>query len=265
MSGVLPNLFITIMEIAGYRFRPLKGQTLFGGPGIYIYMHQATGMCFVAAMRNARTQRSRNNYPALLKELLKINKSEVLLFLAELPKDTKEALYLASRAVVSALSEKGVLYKRPKPNRGGMYRQLPGEEERFTVWEMKHKVTGAVFYFSNPKGQDREKVMAKVSQRMLTFNNYVLKTVVNANRAMYYFIKFYGFTDIDHWEVIDHTQDFAMEHEASKYITKLSRDHLVESTAMVLNRISDIDALYFHNVMLKLPHKSMEEYLRVAS
>lgn len=252
------NLSAAAFNIAGFNFRQLKNPTLCSGPGIYVYIHQSSGKCFVRAMRNARAQRGPNNYPNYLKELLKGNKSEVLIFLAELPKDTKEALYLASRAVVSQLSEKGMLYKRPKPNRGGVYRQLPGEgNELYTVWIMTHAKTGAVFYFEEIKGAD---VTNKVSQRMLTFNNYVVREVANANRVMYYFAKKFFPLDVSGWVVRDLDLAFQTEHEAMLHITKLSKQHL-EAKEVVLSRVSNIDALYYRNSMLKLPHISMEEYL----
>jgi hypothetical protein len=245
-------------NIAGFNFRHLRNPTLCGGPGIYVYIHQSTGKCFVRAMRNARGQRGPNNYPNYLKELLKTNKSEVLIFLAELPKDTKEALYLASRAVVSHLSEKGMLYKRPKPNRGGVYRQLPGEgEELYTIWIMTHAKTGAVFYFEEIKGVD---VTNKVSQRMLTFNNYVLREVSNANRVMYGFAKKHFPLDVSGWVVRDLDLAFLYEQDALLHITKLSKQHL-EAKEVVLSRVSNIDALYYRNSMLRMPHISMEEYL----
>ncbi len=254
------------MQHAGFTFRIVKGQVLTGGPGVYIYMHQATGKCFVRAMRNARVQRSRNNYPTLLKALLKTNPSEVMLFLAELPKDTKDALYQSERAVAASLSEKGVLYKHPGRSRGGLYRMLPGEENTlFTVWRMKHKETGAVFYFDDAVGAAREKIEAKVSQRLLSFNNYVIKQVVNANRVIYNFLKHRGLTDISHWELTDLEQAFDSEKSAQKHITKLSRDHMVNGDAVVLNRVADVDGLYYRNTMLKLDHQSMEQYLGLAA
>jgi hypothetical protein len=252
------------MQIAGFKFRAVTGQVLYSGPGIYIYTHQATGKSFVRAMRNCRAQRSKNNYPNLLKELLKTNPSEVLLFMAEITKDTKDALYLSSRAVLSHLSERGVLYKRPSPNRGGAYRVLPGEEKiRFTVWKLCHRETGAVFYFEEISTVPELAILARISQRMLTFNNYVLKTIPNANRAMYYFVKHHGLTDISHWDITDLAQEFESEHKAMLYITRLSKQHL-EAGEVVLSRISSVDALYYRNSMLRLPHASMEEYLGIA-
>lgn len=247
------------MQIAEFKFRPIKGIPLFSGPGVYIYVHQASGKCFVRAMRNVRMQSSPNNYPGSLKALLKTHPSEVLLFLAELSKDTKEARYLASRAVATHLSEKGVLYKKPKPHRGGIYRQLPGEEiTSYTVWSMVHKDTGAIFYFEEIKGAA---VANKVSQRMLTYNNYVIKNVVNANRAMYYFAKQQFPLDIEQWIIRDLDLSFETEREAMTHITKLSKQHL-ENKEVVLNRIASLDPLYYRNAMLKvIPHLSMTEYL----
>jgi hypothetical protein len=247
------------MNIAGYTFRPVMMQTLCSSPGIFIYTHQATGKSFVRAMRNCRTQRSKNNYPAQLKELLKSNPSEVLLFLAELPKDTKEALYLASRAVAAHLSEKGVLFKQEKPHRGGIYRQLNGEEkQRYTVWLLTHKASGAVFYFEELTGVV---VTAKVSQRMLTFNNHVLKKVSNANRVMYEFAKKHFPLDIGGWTVRDLELEFETEQEAQRHITRKSKQH-IEAGEVVLNRVSNIDALYYRNTILKLDHVGIEAYLR---
>ncbi|BAW19194.1 hypothetical protein [Ralstonia phage RP31] len=212
-------------------------------------------------MKNCRAQRGKNNYPALLKEMLKTHPSEVLLWMVELPKGTKQSLFIDSRKVVSHLSEQGTLYNRPKPKRGGSNRLLPGEEAiHYTVWKLMHKATGAVFYFEDTNDIPTDKVMARVSQRMLTFNNYVMKNIVNANRCMYHFVKRFGFTDISHWEVTDLQQKFETEQEAMLYITKLSRDHLV-AKELVLSRISNVDALYYHNTMLKLDHLGMEEYL----
>lgn len=247
------------MNIAGFKFRQLLTTTLFSGPGLYLYIHQATGKCFVRSMRNSRMQRSKNNFPNQLKDLLKKNNSEVLIYLSELEKDTKEALFLASRIVATNLSEKGVLYKAPKPNRGGMYRQLPGEENQlFTVWVMTHRETGALFYFEEVKGVD---VASKVTQRMLTFNNYVFKQISNQNRVMYEFAKQNFPLDIEGWVVRDLDVAFQTEEEAIRHITKTSKQHL-EAGEVVLNRISNVDALYYRNSLLKLtPHVSMEEYI----
>lgn len=241
------------MQIAGYTFRPVKGRILCGSPGIYIYIHQTTGKFFVRAMRNSRAQRGKNNYPNYLKELLKDKPSEVLLFLAEIAKDTKEALTLASRVVISHLSEKGVLYKRKKPDRNGIF------QEKYTVWMLTHKKTGAVYYFEEIKGVPVE---AKVSQRLLTFNNYVLKDLVHANRVMHYFVKQFGLTDIGHWDLTDLNHSFETEHEALFHITQLSRDHFVKE-GLVLNRINNIDSLYYRNTMLKLSHLTVVDYLQL--
>lgn len=246
------------MKIAGYSFRTLTGPILCSSPGIFIYTHQASGKCFVRALRNSRTQRGKNNYPTHLKELLKIHPSEVLIFHADLAKDTKEALFLASRAVITHLSEKGVLFKRTTPGRGGVYRVLHGEaEQRYTVWSMTHKTTGAVFYFEEIRTIE---VLGKISQRLLTFNNYVIKQIQNANRVMYAFIKQNGLSDISHWIIRDLDLDLPNEKTALQHITKLSKQHL-ESGDVVLNRIASNDALYYRNSFLRLPHKSIEEYV----
>lgn len=247
------------MQIADFTFRPINGIPLYPGPGVYMYIHQTSGKCFVRAMRNVRMQKSNKNYPAPLKALLKTHPSEVLLYLAELPKDTKEVLYLASRAVATHLSGKGLLYKKPKPSRGGMYRILPGEEsDGYTVWRMLHKKTGAVFYFEELKGIC---VKNKISQRMLTFNNYVMKNIPNTNRAMYHFAKQHFPLDVEQWDVQDLALTFSTEREAMAHITKLSKQHL-EKAEPVLNRIASFDPLYYRNTMLKLtPHLGMGEYL----
>lgn len=245
-------------EISGFNFRLQKVPTLFSGPGVYIYIHQATGKYFVRAMRNSRAQRSKNNYPTQLKDLLKTNNSEVLIYLAELSKDTKEAIFLAGRSVSTHLSEKGLLFKNTGPNRGGVYRQLPGEgNDIYTVWVLTHKKTGAVFYFEELKGVD---VTVKVSQRMLTFNNYVFKGIANENRVMYHFAKMHFPLDISHWVIRDLDVAFQSEQEATRHITKLSMQHLKDKE-VVLSRVANIDALYYRNTMLKLPHVSVEEYL----
>lgn len=247
------------MQIAGYEFRPVLTPTLSSAPGIYLYIHQASGKCFVRAMRNARMQKSKNNYPNQLKELLKTNSSTVLIYLADLEKDTKEACFLASRAVASLLAERGSLFKKPKNCKGGIYRTLPGEEEAlFTIWVMTHKATGAVYYFEERKGLN---VAAKVSQRMLTYNNYVIKDLTHINRVMSNFAKKFFPMDISQWMVRDLDASYMTELEAQKHITKLCKNHL-EANEVVLNRVSNLDAIYYRNSLLKLPHKSMEEYLK---
>jgi hypothetical protein len=246
-------------NIAGFNFRQLKAPTLFSGPGVYIYMHQASGKCFVRAVRNSRTQRGPNNYPKQLKDLLKVNRSEILIFLAELKKDTKEVLFLASSAVRTNLSERGMLYKNTKPGAGGAYRLLPGEgKELYTVWVMTHARTGALYYFEEIQGVD---VVQKVSQRMLSFNNYVLKHIPNENRTMYNFAKDHFPLDISKWVIRDLELAFLSEQDATKYITRLSKQHL-EANEVVLSRISNMDALYYRNSILKLSHVSMEQYLK---
>lgn len=247
------------MNIPGYKFRKVTGTSFYNGPGVFIYLHQATGKCFVRALRNSKIQRSTNNYPSYLKELLKINTSEVILYFTELEKDSKEALYLASRSVVTKLSEMGKLYKRPRPNRGGMYRQLMGEQlpQYYTVWSMLHKATGAVFYFEEIEG---ECVVAKVEQRLRTFNNYAAKSISNTNRVMYQFAKQHYPLHTSDWVIRDLQTHSESEQKALQIITKLSKTHL-ESREVVLNRVCNNDSLYYRNAMLKLPHVSLEQYL----
>ncbi len=246
------------MILAGFNFRKVTGESFYSGPGVFVYLHQATGKCFVRAMRNSKVQRGKNNYPNYLKELLKINSSDVVLFFAEIEKDTKEAIYLASRSVVTKLSEMGKLYKRPKPNRGGVYRQLPGEDAiKYTVWSMLHKETGAVFYFEEIANAA---VVDKVAQRLRTFNNYVTKGIVNSNRVVHYFTKQYFPLLIDDWVIRDLETNLESEHKALLHIAKLSKGHL-ENSEVVLNRICNTDSLYYRNAMLKLKHVSLEEYL----
>lgn len=247
------------MNIAGYNFIKVTGTSFYSGSGIFIYLHQATGKCFVRALRNCKVQRGKNNYPNYLKELLKVNSSEVVLFFAEITKDTKEAVFLASRAVVAGLSEIGKLYKRPKPNRGGIYRQLNGEElQRYTVWSMMHRGTGAVFYFEELANTD---VTDKVKQRLRTFNNYVAKGITNSNRVLHYFTKQHFPLLLDDWVIRDLEMQLVSEQKALLHITKLSKNHL-ESNEVVLNRICNTDSLYYRNALLKLKHVSLEEYLQ---
>jgi hypothetical protein len=246
------------MILAGYNFRLVNSRPISSTPGVYLYIHQATGKCFVKAMRNVRVQCSKNNYPKQLKELLKSHHSEVLLYLADVDADTRAALITASTKVKHVLSGRGVLFKEYKIPKNEQAAQLANETSAFhTVWIMTHKETGAVFYFGARQGVD---VMKSVSQRMLTFNNYVMKKVSNANRVMYEFAKIHFPLDIDHWVIRDLDLALLTEEDVDKRITKLSKQHL-ESNEVVLNRISNTDALYYRNSLLKLPHRGMTEYL----
>lgn len=245
------------MNIAGYKFHLFKGPMLNATPGILIYIHQETGKCFVRVMRNIRKQRGKNNYPTSLKELLKTNTSEVFVYAADVPKDTKDALHYAARIVRAHLSAKGILYKNPKPKLTDAC-QIPSDNaERFTVWKLTHRSTGAIYYFEEVKGVD---VLRKICQRMRTFNNYVEKNVVNANRVMYHFAKKFFPLDTSVWNIEDLNLDLPTEQEAALYTTTLSKKHL-ENNEVVLNRISNIDALYYRNTALKLPHIGIDVYL----
>lgn len=248
------------MQISNYNFTKVTGKSFYTGPGIYIYIHQESGKCFVRALRNSRVQRSKNNYPNYLKELLKINASDVLLLFTEISADTKEALHAAATAVTCALSERGILYKRPNSNKVRDYLQpLTHDSVKFTVWSMTHRKTGSVFYFEEVKGND---VADKVVQRLRTFNNYVEKNIVNANRVMFYFVKQHGATKLEDWTVRDLDLAFETEQQALLHITKLSKQHL-DNREIVLNKVSGLDSLYYRNSMLGLtPHLSTSEYLQ---
>lgn len=247
------------MILAGYNFRLVNSRPISSTPGVYLYIHQATGKCFVKAMRNVRVQCSKNNFPKQLKELLKSHHSEVLLYLADVDADTRAALITASTKVKHELSGRGILFKEYKIPKNEQAAQLASETSAFhTVWIMTHKETGAIFYFEARKGVD---VMKSVSHRMLTFNNYVMKQVSNANRVMYAFAKNHFPLDIEHWVIRDLDLAFLTEEDAGKYITKLSKQHM-ENNEVVLNRISNTDALYYCNSILKLTHRCMEEYLK---
>lgn len=236
------------MNIAGYKFHLLNAPALYGTPGVLIYIHQATGKHFVRVMRNVRKQRGKNNYPTPLKELLKTNTSEVLVYVADVMNNTKEALHRASSIVRAHLTSKGVLYKKPKTETVA---------KRFTVWKLKHRQSGAVFYFEEVKGVE---VQRKVEQRMKTFNNYVVRSIVNANRVMYCFASKFFPLKVSDWDIEDLNFDFPLQREAILRIGTLTKLHL-EANEVVLNRIFSFDSLYYRNTFLKLPRIGIEEYL----
>ena len=236
------------MQIAGYKFHLLNAPPLHGTPGVLIYIHQATGKHFMRAMRNVRKQRGKNNFPTPLKELLKTNASEVLVYVTDVHNDTKEALYGATSVIRAHLMSKGVLYQKPK---------IEPEAKHFTVWKMRHRQTGAVFYFEEVKGVE---VQQKVEQRLKTFNNYVVRSIVNANRVMYCFANKFFPLEVSQWDIEDLKLDFPLEREAILRIGTLSKQHL-EADEVVLNRIFSYDSLYYRNTFLKLPHIGIEEYL----
>jgi hypothetical protein len=247
------------MNIAGFEFRLITKPTLSSSPGIYIYIHQASGRCFVSPMRNSRMQRSSNNYPTNLKALLKTHSSEVLLYLAELPDDSKETGHNAKRVVSQHLTEKGVLFKKPRKKRCDFHGELPDLPKMlFTVWVLTHKDTGALFYFEAIKGED---VTRAITHRMLTFNNYVLKSIANENRVMYSFAKDHFPLDIEKWVIRDLDLALLTEEDACRHITRCSKQH-IDLGEVVLNRISNNDALYYRNVILRKPTVSMAEYLK---
>lgn len=246
------------MQIADYKFYLFNGLTSHIAPGILIYVHQETGSCFVRVMRNVRKQRGKNNYPSLLKELLKNHASEVLVYIADVSKDTKEELYNASRVVKAHLTAIGVLYKDTRLYDLDIYRELLQEVKLFTIWKLTHKLTGAIYYFEEIRGVP---ILSKVMQRMRTFNNYVENNVVNANRIIYRFVKCNGLVDADVWEICDLDKSFISKHDARKHIAKLSEQHL-KNGEIVLNRISDTDSLYYRNAVLKLPHIGINEYIK---
>lgn len=246
------------MNIPGHSFRRVTGTSLYNGPGIFIYVHQETGKCFVRALRNARVQRSKNNYPKYLKELLKTKTCEVSMYFAEVDRDTKDALYLASRDVLTKLSETGKLYKRPKPNRSMDAKHPDGTPIRYTAWSMTHIDTGAVYYFEEIAGVD---VLDKVAQRLRTFNNYVAKSIVNSNRVLYYFTKQNYPLSVDGFVLRDLQLDVDTEQRALKHITLRCKVHL-EAEEVVLNKVCNADSLYYRNAFLKLEHKTIDQYLQ---
>ena len=245
------------MQIAGYKFHLFRGPTPNSSPGIFIYTHQKSGMCFVRAMRNIRMQRGRNNYPTKLKELLKTDPSEVTVYVADVPRNTKEMLHFATRIVSNHLSMKGTLYKDPKPDHVEECFASIDNAKRFTIWELTHRRTGAVFYFEEIRGVD---VLRKIWQRLRTFNNCVEKNISATNRVMYHFTKKFFPLDLGDWEIKDFGMDLVTEKEAAACIATTSKKHL-EEKRVVLNRIHNTDALYYRNTVLKLPHIGIEEYL----
>lgn len=245
------------MQLANFEFRQIITPTITSTPGIYIYVHEATGKYFVRAMRNARLQKNKNNYPALLKEFLKKNNSEVVIYLADLKDDSKETLFNASKIIATLLTERGLLYKRPEGVNNGLHKCAAGSTDVYTVWSMTHKVTGAVYYFEEVKGRD---VTGKVNGRMGTYNSHVEKRLSHINRVMNGFAKNHFPLQLNDWILRDLDLAFISEAAACKYITKASKQHL-EAKEIVLNRVSNMDVLYYRNSMLKLPHVSLNEYL----
>lgn len=245
------------MIIAGLKFRALKAPIMYNTAGVYVYKHKASGKCFVRAMKNCRNQRSKNNYPMHLKQYLKQNPSDVIIYLADLKVERKEALFSATRAVADELSSRGLLYKLDDA-RVGLYKRLRGEEMiKHSLWSTTHVETGAVFYFYAEQGKD---AAAIATQRLKTFDNYVEKGVVNANRTMHFFTKKNYPLSRAEWVLRDLGIVAEGEKAARLQVAKLSKTALEQGT-VVLNRICDTDALYYRNAVLKLEHKSMDQYL----
>lgn len=245
------------MKVAGFNFRIFNPESGYAGPGVMIYTHVASGKQFVRTFANCRHQRTRKNFPTPLQELLKKTPSEVYLYICELQKGTRDVLYAASRTIISVLSEAGTLYRRERPARG-LYRELPGQESiKYTVWSMTDKLTGAVFYFPERVGIQ---VTGKASNRIATFNGYVSKCVVNANRVMHHFAKKHFPLTLEQFVLRDHELSLSGEEAALSEITKLSRANLMDGVT-VLSRVSSTDALYYRNNMLRLPHLGIDAYV----
>lgn len=246
------------MIIAGLKFRLLKAAILYNTAGVYIYKHKTSGKCFVKAMRNCRNQRSTNNYPAALKQYLKTNPSEIALYLSELPNDNKDVMHLSARAVADELSERGMLFKHDDL-KYNIYRRLTGEQLiPFTVYKLTHVQTGAIYYVYE---QANVEIEERLEARFKSFNNYANKDIVNPNRAMHYFTKAHYPLTLDQWVCRNLKLSLATEKDAKAYVTKLCRGHLQEGE-VVLNRVCDMDVLYYRNAILNLPHQSMNEYLK---
>lgn len=245
------------MKVAGFQFRVFSSESRYSGPGVLIYTHATTGKQFVRTFANCAHQRSRNNFPTPLKELLRKVPGDVHVYLSELQTGTRDALYVVSRAVISALTEKGTLYRRERNSRG-IYRPLPGEENiKYTVWSMTDRATGAVFYFPERVGIQ---VTGKVNQRIMTFNGYVLKNVVNANRVMHHFAKKYHPLSPEQFILRDLGLEVEGEEAAFAEITKLSCNDIKQGIC-VLSKVSSTDALYYRNNMLRLKHVGVDQYI----
>lgn len=248
------------MNIAGIRFRLIRGSIMYNCAGVLVYKHKDSNKCFVRAMRNCRMQRSKNNYPTQLKRLLKDQPSEVVIYLGELPKSTTDALFLSSRSVCADLSERGLLWKEDSIKARGIYRPLNGEEDlKHKVVLITHKDTGAVFYAHEQASRCSASGMA---QRLTTFNNYVRKDIVNPNRVMHAFTRRHGQLGMEHFVLRDVAASFTSEKDAKTFINKKCFAHL-QNNEIVLNRIADMDALYYRNSILKLDHASMDQYLKL--
>lgn len=233
---------------------------MYNCPGVLVYKHKDSNKCFVRTMKNCRMQRSKNNYPTQLKKLLKEQPSEVVIYLGELPKSTTDALFLSSRSVCMDLSERGLLWKEDSAAARGIYRPLNGEEDlRHKVVLITHKDTGAVFYAHE---QATRCSISGMTQRLNTFNNYVRKNIVNPNRVMHTFTQRHGELTLDHFVLREVACSFTSEKDAKVFINKKSFKHL-QSSEVVLNRIADMDALYYRNSILKMDHASMDQYLKL--
>lgn len=248
------------MIIAGFEFKQQLRPTLLSVPGTYLYIHQTSGKCFVSSVRKASKQRSAKNYPTQLKDLLKVEDSQVIIYLAELPNDYRETLYSATMQVSKVLAERGSLFKDKEATSNSIYGKQNNVVDIFAVWIMTHKETGAVYYFADKEGVD---VMNKISQRMLTYNNHVIKKISHVNRTMMAFVKNHFPVDVTHWVVRDTTARFTSEIEAQRFIVKQSKNSLDEKI-VVLNRINSMDITHYCNHFLKLPTVSIEQYLKTA-
>ncbi len=245
------------MEIAGFKFRLKKDESVYGGPGVLLFKHTERGVFFVKSVDCCRRHTGRRNYPRPLKDLLERDRSDVLMYVCEFDRYRREDLDNATRVVKSYLQEAGSLYRRDQIGRGEYDLRVGEQVPRFTVWSMTDRKTGAVFYFPEKTGIQ---VSGKVNQRMVTFNGYVMKKNVHANRSMYNFAKKNFPLTPGQWVVRDLELDFESEELAEKHITKLARTDL-QNAVIVLSKICDTDPLTYRNDIMRMPMLSMEVYI----
>lgn len=203
--------------------------------------------------------RGRHNYPTRLKDLLRQDPSDIVIWIHDLANDSKDTHANVLNKVMTSLIANDMNYTRtrtPRPSKA-----LGEASTKHTVWSMTHQETGAVFYFAERIGV---LVSGKINSRLITFNGYVMANLPHANRAMYYFFirmhEMHMVPSPEHFAVRDLEYEFETSEEAEIQVTRLSRFDLHQNI-VVLNKVSGVDALYYRNTVLRMPTLSMQEYL----
>lgn len=250
------------MKIDNLQFSLVNYRYDGNGPTVFAYKHVASGKFYISSkIFPSKTIRT-HALPTALRDYQKQDPSEVLLYAHLVDGATVNDLKKIVTRLNNFFNEKNLLICR-RTNKAIQEKGIDPKLRGHTIWIAKHELTGANYIYATMSDMDEATAKASFDARLVTHNAHVFRGVRHANRTMHEFTRKNRPLLTNNWTISAKEEFYPGEVDVRRAIAILSKAMILEGK-IVLNRICDVDALYYRNEILKLPTVDMNAYLELS-